>query len=156
MHQHLPHLLSFHFRPIVFLTAATEARLPLLATHDAHKVLRDVWLQSAQLHGWYVGQYVIMPDHVHLFAWPDRDARSLPAWMRTWKSVSTMRINRMSDWSGGIWQADYGDRYLRSREEYAQKWDYVAANPVRAGLAGRAEEWPFSGTIWDLNFPVDR
>jgi putative transposase len=36
---------------------------------------------------------------------------------------------------------------LRTRESYAEKWTYVAQNPVRAGLAATPESWPYAGQI---------
>ena len=36
---------------------------------------------------------------------------------------------------------------LRSDESYAQKWNYVRENPVRAGLVSKAGDWPYSGEI---------
>ena len=41
-----------------------------------------------------------------------------------------------------IWQRDYFDRFLRTRESDSAKWDYVFNNPVRAKLTERAEDWP--------------
>jgi putative transposase len=88
-----------------------------------------------------------MPDHVHFFARPAVDARSKPEWVGMWKSVSARRIAATLS----IWQPDY-DRYLRSSESYSEKWQYVEQNPVRAGLVGRVEDWPYRGTINDLMF----
>ena len=149
---HLPHLPSFQQAPIVFLTACAADRHPLLANDTAHAILRDIWHRSAELNGWYVGRYVLMPDHVHLFARPAGDARPLPNWVRTWKSLSALRINRGLNRSGPAWQADYFDRYLRSRGDYDKKWQYVAANPVRMGLVVQADDWPYAGTLWDLQY----
>jgi hypothetical protein len=39
------------------------------------------------------------------------------------------------------------DHVLRSNESYAQKWTYVRENPLRAGLAKSAEQWPYQGEI---------
>ena len=36
---------------------------------------------------------------------------------------------------------------LRSDESYADKWNYVRENPVRAGLFRDASEWPYQGEI---------
>jgi hypothetical protein len=44
---------------------------------------------------------------------------------------------------------------LRSSESYSEKWDYVVANPVRAGLVRRAEDWPFQGEIFLLEYRAD-
>ena len=69
-----------------------------------------------------------------------------------WKSVSARRIAEVLSIKPPIWQADYFDRYVRSRESYADKWLYVEQNAVRAGLVGRAEDWIFRGGIDDLTF----
>jgi REP-associated tyrosine transposase len=46
-----------------------------------------------------------------------------------------------------IWQRGFFDHLLRSDESYAQKWNYVRENPVRAGLLTNADDWPYSGEI---------
>jgi len=50
---------------IVFLTIGTKHRRPWLATHETHELLRSVWIETD---AWLVGRYVVMPDHIHLFA----------------------------------------------------------------------------------------
>ena len=46
-----------------------------------------------------------------------------------------------------LWQRRFFDHVLRSDESYAQKWNYVRENPVRAGLVAKAEDWPYAGEI---------
>src|SRR6266576_2708973 len=46
-----------------------------------------------------------------------------------------------------IWQRDFWDTQLRRSENYDSKWQYVVDNPVRAGLAREADEWPFQGEL---------
>ena len=36
---------------------------------------------------------------------------------------------------------------LRTDESYTEKWNYVRNNPVRAGLAKNAGDWPYQGEI---------
>jgi ABC-type histidine transport system ATPase subunit len=43
----------------------------------------------------------------------------------------------------GIWQRGFFDRVIRNDESYSEKWNYVRENPVRAGLAAGADDWPF-------------
>lgn len=45
------------------------------------------------------------------------------------------------------WQPGFFDHLLRNDESYAQKWNYVRENPVRAGLARTSDEWPYQGEI---------
>ena len=46
-----------------------------------------------------------------------------------------------------LWQPEFFDHLLRSRESRSEKWAYVRENPVRAGLVARAENWPFAGAV---------
>lgn len=41
---------------------------------------------------------------------------------------------------------------MRSADSYEQKWDDVAANPVRTGLVASPEAWPYQGMIHELTF----
>ena len=51
-----------------------------------------------------------------------------------------------------VWQRDFWDRQLRSGESCGEKWAYVRANPVRAGLVERPEDWPFQGEMCELRW----
>jgi putative transposase len=46
-----------------------------------------------------------------------------------------------------IWQPGFFDHVLRHDESYAQEWEYVCQNPVRARLAPSSDEWPYQGEI---------
>lgn len=128
---------------IVFLTVCTKDRTPWLADTGVHLLLRDVWSGASD---WMVGRYVVMPDHVHLFAAPGAAERPLDTWVRYWKSQFTKRHAR----SDHRWQTDHWDTRLRHDESYQSKWDYVVANPVRRGLAQTPDDWPFQGEIHQL------
>jgi len=84
----LPHLASFSKQPLLFITTCTAGRRHLLATNTAQEILQTVWTKSATVDGWFVGRYVLMPDHLHLFAMRSLEARPLADWMKTWKSLS--------------------------------------------------------------------
>jgi REP-associated tyrosine transposase len=151
-HGHLAHVHSYRDNPIVFFTICTHRRKSILASPECHRILREIWEHSAQLDGWWIGHYIIMPDHVHFFARPEIDAKPIAKWVQTWKGISSRRIIKALNTRPPIWQADYFDRYLRSGESYAEKWDYVEENAVRAGLVQSTEEWSYCGIIHDLMF----
>ena len=71
-------------------------------------------------------------------------------WVKMWKSVSSRQISAALGVAPPIWQPEYFDRYLRSQENYAQKWNYVAQNASRAGLVKEGEEWQYRGSICGL------
>lgn len=91
-----------------------------------------------------------MPDHVHFFARRETDAQPMPKWMQMWKGVSSRRLAAALGVAPPIWQPEYFDRFLRSRENYGQKWNYVEQNALRAGLIEEGEQWPYGGSIFDL------
>jgi len=114
--------------------------------------LREIWERSAERDGWFVGRYVVMPDHVHLFAKHALEAKTLPDWMKTWKSISTRRFMSSGTISAPAWQPDCFDHFVRTQAAYEQKWNYVLQNPVRKGLCAKADDWPFRGAVHDLAF----
>jgi putative transposase len=125
---------------IVFLTVCTKGRQRWLASEDVHDLLRSVWSAAT---AWLVGRYVIMPDHLHLFAGPNGLEIPFDNWVRYWKSQFTRLHNDPSH----RWQSDHWDRRLRDGESYEDKWEYVRLNPVRHGLIDRADDWRYAGEL---------
>jgi REP element-mobilizing transposase RayT len=110
---------------------------------DIHDLLKHSW---AEADAWRVGRYVLMPDHIHLFCAPGRhEYPPLKTWVQFWKSVASRRWPRKSEQP--VWQKSFWDTQLRRVESYAEKWEYVRRNPVRAGLCPSPEEWPFQGEM---------
>jgi putative transposase len=148
----LPHVTPFARTPLYFFTACTARRRPLLAGDRPLACWREIWENSALQDGWWVGRYVLMPDHVRFFAAPAEEAKRRAAWLKTWKSVSARRLLSELGVDLPFWQADTFDHILRSADSYGLKWDYVRENPVRAGLVARLEDWPWQGVIHELAF----
>ena len=99
-------------------------------------------------HGWSVGPYVVMPDHVHFFVAPETAVETrLSVAIGRWKEWTAKRISRAIDRPAPLWQPEFFDHLLRSEESRGAKWDYIRNNPVRAGLVARAADWPFAGAI---------
>ena len=149
--RHLAHVPSFARYPLVFLTVVSNQRKTLLATQTAFDALTAIWSRAAEIDGWFVGDYLIMPDHVHRFAKGSPDATPLADWVGSWKSLSSRQLKPLLKLTGALWQPDYFDRFLRTQESYREKWDYVALNPVRKGLCKRPEDWPWKGRLHEFD-----
>ena len=132
-------------RPVYFLTTCTHLRRPILHQTNIPDLLIASWLASRVISGWRIGRYVVMPDHVHFFAQPGPDGKTLSHFMRDWKRWTGGRISQALRLESPVWQAEFFDHVLRSAHSYNQKWTYVCENPVRAGLVARPEEWPHAG-----------
>ena len=92
-----------------------------------------------------MGQYVVMPDHIHFFCSP-RSGDDLSAFVARFKGRSTHALWRTGV-QGRVWQKEFHDHLLRSNESYASKCEYVYLNPVRVELCADPDDWPYAGEI---------
>jgi len=138
--------------PVFFITICTHRRRPHLRDPQAANTIIDALRRAESRYDWRVGRYVVMPDHVHFFcAPPTQKARSLSSFVGYWKRASAARIRRLCR-TDFRWQTEFLDHVLRGHESYAQKWEYVRANPVRAGLLDDPEAYPFQGEVSALEW----
>ncbi len=91
-----------------------------------------------RLHAW-----VVMPNHVHVLITPSPRA-SMARIVHGWKTYTARRANQALGRAGRFWQPDYFDRYVRDARHFLAVVRYIEANPVRAGLCRRTEDWPWS------------
>jgi REP element-mobilizing transposase RayT len=138
----------FADHPIYFVTACTLNRRAILDSDLVCDAFRTFCLNSPQ-HGAWVGRYVLMPDHLHLFV--SVDEISLSDWVKSLKN-SLSKTLRTVGCDAPHWQKGFFDHLLRSGESYSQKWDYVRENPVRAGLVAIPDDWSYAGEIHDLEY----
>jgi putative transposase len=134
----------FAHNPLFFVTFCTYERRKLLASDPVHTAFVSFATRAHLEQNVAVGRFVIMPDHVHLFVRGPDDFQLGP-WVGMLKQALAKHI--ASAETSPIWQRGFFDHLLRSDESYAQKWNYVRENPVRAGLVTNAEDWPYSGEI---------
>ena len=81
-----------------------------------------------------------MPDHLHLLLTPM--ASPLTKWVAAFKSFTT-RASWRFGMKGPLWQPSFHDRALRGAREFDDVVEYIATNPLNAGLAVEADEWPW-------------
>jgi putative transposase len=97
--------------------------------------------------------YCLMTNHVHLVASPQSDD-ALEKVFRPLHTRYAQRINRARQWSGHLWQG----RYFSSPLDDTYLWTairYVERNPVRAGIAVRAEDYRWSSAPAHCNLTDD-
>jgi REP element-mobilizing transposase RayT len=65
---------------------------------------------------------------------------------KTWllNQLSFYKLKHKVDSIHQVWQEGNNPKQVSSREMLRQKMDYLHHNPVRAGLADRPEDWPYS------------
>jgi len=141
-----------------FVTFSCYKRRRLLASDRASWIVVGVLAsQLAKQEGTCIG-FVVMPQHVHALVWfPQEDQVS--HFMKQWKQRSSVQIKKWLkarltsyasriDLSDPVWQPRYYGFNVYSRQKVEEKLAYMHTNPVRAGLAGAPEEWPYSSARW--------
>jgi putative transposase len=116
-------------QPVFFSTADYKAYLRLMA----------VWCGQERVDIW---AYCLMPNHVHLIAVPGSErglARAIGEAHRRY----TMRVNQREDWRGYLWQGRFSS-YPLDEQYLLAAVRYTELNPVRAGLAKRPWQYPWS------------
>jgi len=169
----------FTSHPLYFVTACTEDRKPILANATVHEAFRK-FCEAGLTRGVFVGKYVLMPDHLHLFVAFGGEYESALAERREHRQSQTdatesgavaavcdRRVSLLSEWMKSLknllsktlrgmnvpaphWQKGFFDHVMRSEESYSEKWLYVAENPVRKKLTPRPGDWPYQGEIYPL------
>ena len=84
-----------------------------------------------------------MPDHLHLVVTAQTDRADLNRFMRLAKQMSGYAYEQSR--GSKLWQTGYHERVLRADEDSLIVIAYMVANPIRAGLVSRAEDWPYWG-----------
>ncbi|HKL21101.1 MAG TPA: transposase, partial [Tichowtungia sp.] len=80
-----------------------------------------------------LGDYVIMPNHVHLIVKP-ADEQHLSAILHSWKSFSAQQINRQLGRKGVVWMDESFDHIIRREPSFIKYQTYIRNNPAKAKL----------------------
>jgi REP element-mobilizing transposase RayT len=121
----------------------------------AEEVSKCIEVGATELGRYFLHEFVIMPNHVHALITP---RVQLPVLLRSLKGFTAYRANRILGRAGQpFWQQETFDRWARDYEQFVRMRRYIADNPVKAHLALRAEDWPWSSAhrrIGITEFPV--
>jgi len=111
-------------------------------------IARDLALGALQyFHGerWWLGDVVIMPNHVHGLGQP-AGGHDLERILGSVKGYVSTRLTKQGMKSGRLWQQENYDRVVRDRDELSVWRRYIQQNPVKARL--RDGEYDYQRCSW--------
>ncbi|MDP1675809.1 MAG: transposase [Bacteroidota bacterium] len=96
--------------------------------------------------------FCIMPNHVHLVIEilekhnnaANSTTKYLTKVLQSLKSYTAIQSNIILQRDGQFWQSENYDRVIRNEKEFEEVINYVAYNPVKAGLVSDVKDWPFT------------
>ena len=131
---------------IYLLTTTTHHRVPVFRDFILGRMVVNQF-RCAQNLGYASSlAWVVMPDHFHWLI--ELRHSSLSALMLATKSRSAREINARLGRSGRLWQKGFHDRTIRREENVQAVARYIIANPIRAGLVSRVQDYPLWDAIW--------
>ena len=86
--------------------------------------------------------FVIMPDHLHLLL-TVYDEMTIEKAMQLIKGRFSHRLSHELGYRGEVWQRGFTEEQVMNRESLEAHREYIARNPVNAGIAASADEFPF-------------
>ena len=111
-------------------------------------VVEAIHYREDSLGHYYLHDYVVMANHVHLLITPRVQISKL---MQSLKRLTAREGNRILGLTGRpFWQDESYDRVVRDDTEFRRITRYIAMNPVNAGIVATPEEFP-----WSSARPID-
>jgi REP element-mobilizing transposase RayT len=102
----------------------------------------DSFYTGVNLGHYELGPFVIMANHVHVLL---RPLVAPPQLLKALKGSTAREANRLLNRTGEpFWQRESYDHWVRDQGEWNRIVRYIERNPVKAGLASRIEDYPWS------------
>jgi len=133
-----------------FLTLCTFRREPYFRSDPIARWILHVLHQESARHALLHRAYCVMPDHLHLLLHGTAPNADLLQFVKTFKHKTSFRFR--VHFGKSLWQTSFYDHILRDEETPADVAWYIWLNPVRAGLAKKPPDYPYSGPF-SLNWP---
>ena len=105
-------------------------------------LLVDVLRSYVAMRKFVLHDFVIMPDHVHLLMKVHGDMTIEKA-MQLIKGGFSYRLKRECQFLGEVWQRGFSEMRADEEENFLRYREYIAQNPVKAGLADSTEQYPY-------------
>jgi len=124
------------------VTARGNRREPIFFEDGDQAIYADLLAEQMRRAEVQVWAYCLMPNHVHLILWPRTEtglARAIGAAHRRWANF----VNARGRWRGHLFDGRFASVAM-DEDHLLAAVRYVALNPVRARLAARAQDWPWS------------
>jgi putative transposase len=140
--------------PHHIIQRGNNRQLIVLDDADRHFLLA-LWQAQAQACQVAVHAYVLMSNHFHLLVTPDT-ADGVPRMMQAVGRSYVRYFNNRHGRSGTLWEGRYRSTLIETERYLLACMVYIDLNPVRAGLAETAADYPWSSHRHNAGMSVDK
>lgn len=125
-----------------FATSKTSMGRRLFQSERNAALFIDVLRSYVAMRKFELHDFVVMPDHVHLLMTVDGDMTIEKA-MQLIKGRFSYRLKKELAYLGDVWQHGFSEVRVDDRQSFLRHRDYIAQNPVKAGLADSPGRYPY-------------
>jgi len=129
---------------LYFITSVIENREPIFINENCVQILLRVLNQYARNCYIEIIAFVVLPDHLHLLISPKSQNHTISAFMKSVKGKTAIEINRALRRKGRLWQHQFLDHIVRSKEDYRSHIEYIHYNPIKHGLCDKPQDYRWS------------
>jgi REP-associated tyrosine transposase len=127
-----------------FLTFCTADRRNVFTSAAIVELVLAQFWRAAHETGFEIVAYCFMPDHVHLLIEAVASNAEMKQFAKLAKQYAGFYYRQRT--GRPLWQPSYWDHVLRDEEDTWSVTRYIVENRLPAGLAKRADEYPFLGS----------
>jgi putative transposase len=122
-----------------------NGRLRIFCKNSDFLAFEKILAQGIELYGMRICGYCIMSNHWHLLLWPvnDGDLSNFMKWL-TLTHTQRYHTSHKTVGIGHLYQGRFKSFPVQDDAHYLTVLRYIEANPLRAGLVEKAEQWPWS------------
>ena len=130
-------------------------RSPVLARHEDFQYMYRCLLDAASQNQLAVHAWVFMHNHLHILATPTHP-QSAGKTMQSIGRRYAQYFNKHYGRSGALWEGRYKAALVDTEHYLLSCYRYIELNPVRAGLAKRPENYPYSSYHYNALGKADK
>lgn len=127
------------------VTSRGNARADIFLDDSDRTLFIEILSKVVTRFGWICHAYCLMGNHYHLLI--ETPSPNLSRGMQLLNGIYTQKVNRQHKRSGHVFQGRFKSILVEKESHLLEIARYVVLNPVRANMAGSADEWPWSNYL---------
>ncbi len=130
------------------VTAATVGRKSLMNSPERLDLVQSRLFEVAEEFGWRLEAWAILANHYHFVSRSPDDAETLRRLIGKVHMTTAKQLNALDGTPGRKVWFQFWDSRITFEKSYLARLAYVHSNPVKHGVALKAEGYPWCSAAW--------
>lgn len=131
-----------------FITICSHEGKNVFSNKELAKAVIECLKANKAKNNFKIYIYCLMPNHLHILLNPGDSNMLVSRFIQTFKSQTGFWYKKYH--GNPLWQRGFYDHIVRKNESLIKIAQYILDNPVRKGLVEKAELYPYSGAMDEI------